>query len=179
MCLFNTGMNLAESLLSKLVIKGSEMLKLRFDDAAKNMSIHATDGNIGKCVDLLFDDRFWTARYLVVKTSNWLFGSDNWLFGREVLIPIVSVERVDIEKNQIELCLTKEQIENAPSIDTDAPVSIQHETSLADYYAYGHYWGFDTAWGAVANPMLLRNTRDKPMATPIHSDVGKPLSSLC
>lgn len=143
------------------------MLKLRFDDTVKNMAIHAADGDIGECVDLLFDERFWTARYLVVKTGG-------WLLGRKVLIPITAVDRVDLEMNHIELCLTKEQIENAPGIDTDAPVSRRHEVSIMDYYAYGYYWGLGGAWGASADPMLLRTPLDNPQATIPPEQDGDP-----
>ena len=144
------------------------MLRLRFDDEVKNMSIHATDGDIGRCVDLLFDERYWTARYLVVKTGS-------WLLGRKVLIPIVSVDGVDIQKNHIKLCLTKNQIENAPGIDTDAPVSRQHEASMMEYYAYGNYWGMSGVWGAAADPMLLRTPQtDKGSATTLAEEAGDP-----
>lgn len=42
-------------------------------------AIHATDGDIGKVVDLYFDDERWAIRYLVVDTGG-------WLTGRKVLI---------------------------------------------------------------------------------------------
>lgn len=32
-------------------------------------SLDAEDGNIGKCRDFLFDDKFWTVRYMVVDTG--------------------------------------------------------------------------------------------------------------
>ena len=32
----------------------------------------ALDGQIGKCLDFLFDDNSWAVRYLVVDTNQWL-----------------------------------------------------------------------------------------------------------
>jgi hypothetical protein len=143
------------------------MSKLRFDDTIKNMSIRATDGDIGKCVDLLFDERFWTARYLVVETGG-------WLSGKKVLIPIVSVDRIDLTRDRVELCSTMKQIEDAPGIDTDAPVSRRHEISILDYYAYSNYWALSGVWGGAADPMLLRNPLDSPEVTIPPETEGDP-----
>lgn len=135
------------------------MMTLRFDDTVKNMAIRASDGDeVGHCVDLLFDERYWTARYLVVKTGGWLLGT-------KALIPIVSVESVDTDDGCINICLTKSEIENAPGIDADAPVSRQHEISIMDYYAYGYYWGLGGVWGVGGDPMLLRSPLDSPEET--------------
>src|SRR5436305_1256813 len=35
----------------------------------QGLTIHATDGEIGKAEEFLFDDRRWTIRYLVVNTG--------------------------------------------------------------------------------------------------------------
>ena len=34
----------------------------------------AEDGDIGRCKDFLFDDRYWTIRYMVADTGKWLPG---------------------------------------------------------------------------------------------------------
>lgn len=34
--------------------------------------VEALDGTIGKPYGVLFDDRFWTSRYVVVDTNTWL-----------------------------------------------------------------------------------------------------------
>jgi len=49
--------------------------------AIREYKILASDGEIGAVKDLLFDDRTWTARWLVVDTGS-------WLFGRKVLLPV-------------------------------------------------------------------------------------------
>tara|TARA_R110002110_G_scaffold79007_1_gene206838 strand:+ start:947 stop:1705 length:759 start_codon:yes stop_codon:yes gene_type:complete len=130
------------------------MFNLPFDKTIKNMKIKATDGELGHCTDLLFDERQWTARYLVVETGS-------WLFGRTVLIPIVSVDRIDVDADLIEVCLSQEEVKNAPDINTDAPVSRRHEINIMDYYAYGYYWA-GGLWGTGLDPMALRTTLDAP-----------------
>jgi hypothetical protein len=48
----------------------------------KGFKIGATDGDIGKVNDFLFDDHVWTVRYLVAETGN-------WLLQRPVLISLI------------------------------------------------------------------------------------------
>src|SRR4029453_11358692 len=50
----------------------------------RRVTIAVTDGNLGSVVNLCFDDRSWTIRYLVVDASSWL--PNHW-----VLISPISV----------------------------------------------------------------------------------------
>lgn len=111
----------------------------------KGYTISATDGEIGEVQDFYFDDQDWAIRYLVVDTGR-------WIAGRKVLISPLSIGRADRDNQSIEVKLTKEQIENSPSIDTDKPVSRQYETSYYDYYGYPYYWGGPYLWGPMAHP---------------------------
>jgi len=96
--------------------------------------VEATDGNIGEVVEFYFDDKTWTVRYLIVKTGN-------WLSGRKVLISTVALINGFLEDGSFPVNLTKEQIIKSPDIDTDEPVSRQHEIELYNYYAWDNYWG--------------------------------------
>jgi len=100
-----------------------------------------TDGDIGKVVDFYFDDISWTIRYLIVKTGN-------WLSERKVLISPQSLQQPDWENKEFPVNLTQEQIKNSPDIDTDKPVSRQHEEQLHTYYPWEEYWGNESAHGA-------------------------------
>jgi len=40
----------------------------------KNYTLRTLDGEIGKVKDFYFDDAFWTIRYLIAYTGNWLTG---------------------------------------------------------------------------------------------------------
>ena len=103
-------------------------------------SLKETDGEIGEVDEFYFDDVSWTIRYLVVKTGN-------WLSGRKVLISPAALLQPDWENEDFPVNLTKEQIKNSPDIDTDKPVSRQHEEELSSYYTWDTYWG-DDAHGA-------------------------------
>jgi sporulation protein YlmC with PRC-barrel domain len=119
------------------------------------LRIEASDGEIGKISDIYFDDRSWAVRYLVIETGG-------WFAGRNVLISPLSVSRIDWDHHTIAIDLTRQRVESSPPIDTDRPVSRQHEADLCDYYGYPYYWFGPSLWGPTANPIvpvpLTRNT---------------------
>ncbi|MBB1073759.1 PRC-barrel domain-containing protein [Rhodoferax sp. 4810] len=106
----------------------------------KGYTIGATDGEIGHVTDFFFDDTRWTIRYLVVETGS-------WLMSRKVLISPFSLLQADWEHKRLPVHLTREAVKNSPDIDTNKPVSRQHEAQYADYYGYPYYWGGDSLWG--------------------------------
>jgi len=95
--------------------------------------IHATDGEVGKVETFVFDDEFWTVRYLVADTGS-------WLEEKLVLISPVALEQPQWEDRTFPVNLTKKQIENSPDIDADKPVSRKHEMQLHQYYDWPLYW---------------------------------------
>jgi hypothetical protein len=56
--------------------------------ALKGYSLESLDGDIGSANELLFDDRFWTIRYLVANAAS-------WLSGKKVLISPYSLSGLD------------------------------------------------------------------------------------
>lgn len=112
-------------------------------------TIRASDGDIGKVDEFYFDDQGWTIRYVVVDTGK-------WLSGRKVLISPVAFDQPDWESHTFPVKLTKEQVQNSPGIDTDKPVSRQHESELNGYYGWPIYWGSGPAYGAFqASPLII------------------------
>lgn len=111
----------------------------------KNWEVAARDGDIGKVREIYFDDRRWTVRYLVVDTGGWLSGR------RVLLLPHV-VERFDAERQRLVVTLDRKEVEDAPGIDTDRPVSRQQELAQYDYYGLPYYWSGTGLWGAAAYP---------------------------
>jgi hypothetical protein len=107
--------------------------------------IGATDGAIGKVDDFYFDDESWVIRYVVVDTSK-------WLGGREVLISPYSIDRMDRLAETLPVTVTKDQVRNSPSIDSDKPVSRQYERGYLGYYGYPYYWGGIGLWGDQSYP---------------------------
>src|SRR5277367_5574678 len=93
----------------------------------KDLTIHASDGEIGMVHEFYFDDETWVIRYLVVKTGD-------WIEERLVLISPVFLREADWGTKRLHVALTRRQIENSPKIDTHKPVSRQHEAEYMDYY---------------------------------------------
>jgi hypothetical protein len=118
---------------------------LRSVNSLTNYTLNALDGKIGRCRDFLFDDKFWTVRYLVANTGN-------WLTGRKTLISPAFLGHPDWRKGRFDVVLTREQIENAPSLDEDAPVSRQYEILWAGYHGLAYYWSGPFSWGASEDP---------------------------
>jgi hypothetical protein len=111
-------------------------------------TIGAVDGTIGRVKDCYFDDEAWVIRYLVVQTGA-------WLVGREVLISPFSVGDPDETEKVLPVSITKDQVRNSPSIDSQKPVSRQHEVSYSAYYGYPYYWGGAGFWGDLAYPRAV------------------------
>jgi uncharacterized protein YrrD len=118
---------------------------LRTIKELKGMPIGATDGEIGAVEDAYFDDEKWVLRYLVADTSR-------WLPGRKVLISPHAIRGVELHGKHLDVTLTRDQVKHGPEIDTDMPVSRQHEISLLDYYRYPYYWAGPLTWGMDAVP---------------------------
>ncbi len=120
--------------------------------------LKAQDGEIGRCKDFLFDDEFWTVRYMVADTGK-------WLPGRIVLISPISLDEPDWATKLFPVRLKKNQIEGAPALDEAKPVSRQHEVEYHMYYGWPYYWGGVGTWGAAAYPRPLYDEKiqeDKP-----------------
>jgi hypothetical protein len=107
----------------------------------KGYTLHSLDGEIGKVKEFYFDDKHWTIRYLVADTGN-------WLMGRQVLISPHALVAVNGKEQNITIDLTKKQIEDSPSPDSDKPVSRQFEGAYYAYYGYPMYWYGASMWGA-------------------------------
>ncbi|QDU09809.1 PRC-barrel domain protein [Gimesia aquarii] len=95
--------------------------------------IDATDGECGKVKDFLFDDVLNITRYIVVNTGG-------WLIERQVLISPVAVSQPDFDSYVLPTVLSKKNIEDSPAIQSDLPVSRQHEHNMALYYNWPMYW---------------------------------------
>lgn len=111
-------------------------------------NLHCLDGEIGTVVEFYFDDQHWAVRYLVVNTGN-------WLTGKQVLISPYALTGVDAATGSINVNLTKRQIEESPSLDTDKPVSRQFEHDYYAYYGWPMYWSGRYMWGH--SPFLVRD----------------------
>lgn len=121
---------------------------LRSMDDLKDYAISATDGTIGHVKDFYFDDETWVTRYLIVETGN-------WLLSKKVLISPIAIGHPNWMDKELPVFFTKEQVKNSPDINTEQPVSRQHEMRYLGYYGYPNYWGGSSLWGNGVYPGLL------------------------
>lgn len=136
---------------------GNQATMLRSVKDLIGYPIKARDGDLGKCKDFLFDDAWWTIRYLVVDTQR-------WLPGRKVLISPYQFGDPELgsSSRRFEVELTKERIKESPDLDADSPVSRLYELELAQFYNYQPYWIGGGVWGGDPYPTGV----GEPPATP-------------
>lgn len=130
----------------RAITEGTMLRSMKND--LKGFTVGATDGDIGKVEEFYFDDTSFTVRHLVVDTGG-------WLGGRKVLISPRALRDIDWADKRINAALTKAQVEKSPAIDTDRPVSRQHEIEYYAYYGYPYYWTGPYMWGAYPDPFPL------------------------
>jgi hypothetical protein len=106
----------------------------------RDYKLRGIDGDLGRLKEFYFDDHYWTIRYLVVDTGD-------WLGERPVLISPYALLSVNKEERYISIGLTKKRIENSPSWDSDKPVSRQFEEAYHGYYGLPMYWNGPFMWG--------------------------------
>ncbi len=121
---------------------------LRSVKELEGYTINATDGDVGHVKDCYFDDEAWVIRYFIVRTGDWLSGRRVLISPRAIGKPIQSEKRIPV-------FITREQVKNSPDIDTDKPVSRQHEIRYFAYYGYPYYWGGTGIWGESSYPGML------------------------
>ncbi|MHB1215954.1 MAG: PRC-barrel domain-containing protein [Thiobacillus sp.] len=127
----------------------------RLDDL-RGYALFARDGEIGRIDRVYFDDRQWAVRYFVVHTGG-------WLFGRDVLIAPRSVVAVDEDSKRIELDLSREQVEKAPPIGRERPVSQHYEDEYHRHFGWQPYWE-NSAFGMPIPP--IAPPVEPPMPSP-------------
>lgn len=117
----------------------------------QDFKLHCLDGEIGKVEEFYFDDKHWAIRYLVANTGN-------WLTGRQVLISPYALNFVNNDEHYISINLTKKQIEESPSLDTNKPVSRQFEVIYYGYYGWPVYWNGSDMWGS--HPYIMHDPEE-------------------
>jgi len=142
-------------------LKDKNMLRSMND--LQDYTMHATDGNIGHVKDCYFDDKSWAIRYLIVDTGS-------WLSNRKVLISPIAIRIPNWRERVLPVSITKEQVRNSPDIDTDKPVSRQHEIEFQKHYNYPPYWGGAGLWGDEAYPGLMLAGSEGMVLPPISEE---------
>lgn len=91
--------------------------------------IKATDGDIGKVKDFLFNDETKEVCYLVADTKG-------WLSTHKVLIsPLqLTAPETGFYGKHFPVSLTRKDVENSPLLRNDEPVSLQYEREFARFH---------------------------------------------
>jgi uncharacterized protein YrrD len=131
----------------------------------KGYRLSSRDGEIGMVKEFYFDDQHWTIRYLVADTGN-------WLTTRQVLISPYALLTVSREEQHIGIDLTRKQIEDSPSLDSDKPVSRQFEAAYYGYFGWPAYWGGPYTWGASSYPYITRDAGQEQESTQMGTPYG-------
>ena len=116
---------------------------LRSTNAIRGEIISATDGEIGKVDDLLFDINQWGLRYFVVNTGT-------WLPGRKVLISPAACSRPDWLRLPVRL--TREEVSNSPDISSVEDFTLSRESDLVKHFGWPIYWAGSANAGASRVP---------------------------
>jgi hypothetical protein len=88
-----------------------EARQLRSIKKSTGYHLHARNGEIGHVDDFLIGEESWRIRYLLVDTSN-------WIGGRSVIVSPETVERIDKDKELLNIAVDREAIQQAPELDS-------------------------------------------------------------
>jgi hypothetical protein len=91
------------------------------------------------------------------------------------LLSPAALRGFDAAGQRVRTELTRRQVEGSPSIDTQKPVSRQHETEFLSYYGYEPYWEGPYRWGAAAYPYPMAGVPLTP--APAHGRVAEELAA--
>ncbi|MDP9142854.1 MAG: PRC-barrel domain-containing protein [Pseudomonadota bacterium] len=125
------------------------------------LTVTNDDGTVGNIENIHFDDHRWVARYMVVKTGE-------WLMGRKVLISPISVSHINWRARTMQITLSQHQIDECPQTNTDVPASRLQEIVLSEHYGYPDYFTGGLQWGTTPNPELAGD-RPTPNASAVTS----------
>jgi hypothetical protein len=150
--------NLLDESIGRRGRSPSERSVLRNIKDIEGFAISATDGVLGHIRNFYFDDESWVVRYFVVETGA-------WKSNRRTLISPMAMGTPDWSAKLIPAALTQQQVKDGPDIDTDKPVSRQHEIGYLGYYGYPNYWGGGGLWGAGLYPDVLQAGLDRAAAS--------------
>ena len=107
---------------------------LRSSAHVTGYDIQASDDNIGRVQDFVFDEASWAIRYLVVDTSAW------WQGGKPVLVGVHWADRIDWATRKVHVGLTRAQVRSSPAFQDVGSIHREYETRLHQNYKRQGYW---------------------------------------
>ena len=119
---------------------------LRSAKKMKEFALGASDGRIGHIEEFYFDDSYWTIRFVVAQAGN-------WLTGRMVLLSPHQLGKPDEEAKSVAVNLTRDQIRNGPSPESERPVNRQFEEAYYRHFGWPFYWTGPYLWEPTPYPI--------------------------
>ena len=86
--------------------------------------VEATDGEVGKVDEATHEIG---SGAIVVDTGS-------WIFGKQVMLPVGVISRIDPDERRIWVDLTKDEIKNAPEFDEIRHPDSRHREEVGSYY---------------------------------------------
>jgi len=125
-----------------------------------NRALHATDGDMGACTDVLINTHNWSVRYLVADTRR-------WLPGRHVVLAPGAFEqpfRVTGE-GAIAVRMDKAHIKGSPPLPFEETITSERMQAVHAYYGWPVYWGGTGASAVDTMPLFPPSMQASPSAT--------------
>jgi hypothetical protein len=79
-------------------------------------NVDASDGPVGTVVDSGLDDEEWLIRGVVIDTRA-------WIRGRDVLVPVRAVRRLDPEQQKVTLAISRDVVDSSPTFEPAGTLS--------------------------------------------------------
>jgi len=117
-------------------------------------AVQASDGEVGRVQDFLFDDETWKIRWIAVDAGDWLPGRRLFIHPSAIapltLPPKPSLPMMSQgEEISLTVNLARGEIEAGPHPPEDQPVTRDMESLLYDYYGWDPYWGASHFGGSL------------------------------
>ncbi|MBK7713770.1 MAG: PRC-barrel domain containing protein [Bacteroidales bacterium] len=90
-------------------------------------TMNAVDGNIGKVVDLMVNDRNWKLDFMVVDTGN-------WYPGEKVIISPDRIKEIEWDSSGVTVNTMVELVKDSPEYYQNLPIGEVYEADLENHY---------------------------------------------
>ncbi len=100
--------------------------------------LDAADGDIGRVLGLLVDEKSWAIRFMIVDTSAW------W-DGHQVLIAPESIDDVHWKDSHVVVDLKRQSVKESPPYDVHAPFDNEQGESTYRHYGLEGYRSMETS----------------------------------
>jgi hypothetical protein len=115
----------------------------------KGFAVVGKSEDLGTVSDFYFDQQHFILRYLVIDTGS-------WLQKEKTLLSTAAFTKIDFANSEIQVDLTKPDLEAGPSLEKNKPVSKQMEEKMAQHFDWPLYWTMPDNGPAIQAGTVLR-----------------------